>query len=167
MCPPLLSSLGLQLTECQCSVCPHGGNISQYIWQQRSIILSSHEIYVYVKNKSKAGSRIENDGNGAVLDKVLGKKVLSEEETWIKMQRKSTSDKEAANLKAVTQEGVWEVKGIEGRVKTECGVREEWERMRLKRWLGGWLQGILKDTITCWDFILSMIGNFAGVREGE
>lgn len=43
--------------------------------------MSFHEIYEYVKNKSKAGGRIENDGNGAVLDKGVGEKVLSEEET--------------------------------------------------------------------------------------
>lgn len=66
--------------------------------------MSFHEIYVYVKNKSKAGSRIENDGPGAILDEVVGEKVLSEEETWIEMQRKSTSNKQAANVKAVAQE---------------------------------------------------------------
>lgn len=51
------------------------------------------------------------------------------------MQRKSTSDKEAANLKAGRS-----LRSERNRGKSEgseCGVRQEWERMRLKRWLGG------------------------------
>lgn len=66
--------------------------IDHNIFDNRDLLsLSFHEIYIYVKNKSKAGSRIENDGNGAMLDEVVGEKVLSEEETCIEMQRKSTS----------------------------------------------------------------------------